>query len=76
LDTPEPGDLFFLQMVFGASHSVLCLRLLFKVLKEEVDARVELPSTEEISEHQDVVRSNFPALNGSWCVMDGLKIPI
>jgi hypothetical protein len=63
-------------MVFGASHSVLCLRLLFKVLKEEVDARVELPSTEEISEHQDVVRSNFPALNGSWCVMDGLKIPI
>ena len=35
------GSLFVMQMIFGASHSVLCLflrfsiRLLFKVLKEE-----------------------------------------
>jgi hypothetical protein len=52
------------------------MRLLFKVLKEEVEARVELPSVEEIVEYQDVVRRSFPALDGSWCVMDGLKIPI
>jgi hypothetical protein len=52
------------------------MRLLFKVLKEEVDARVTLSSMEEIAEYQDVVRRNFPALDGSWCVMDGLKIPI
>jgi hypothetical protein len=69
-------------MVFGASHSVLCLflkystRLLFRVLKDEADARVEIPSREEVVEYQDVVRTNFPALDGSWCVMDGLKILI
>jgi hypothetical protein len=69
-------------MVFGASHSVLCLflkfsiRLLFRVLKEEVDARVELPSAEDVVEYQEVVCSNFSALDGAWCVMDGLKIPI
>jgi hypothetical protein len=27
-------------------------------------------------EYQDVLRTNFPALDGSWCVMDGLKILI
>jgi hypothetical protein len=69
-------------MVFGASHSVLCLflkystRLLFRVLKEEEDARVALPSPEEIVEYQDVIESNYPALAGVWCVMDGLKIKI
>jgi hypothetical protein len=52
------------------------MRLLFKLLKEEVDARVEIPSVEEIAEYKDVVNRNFPALNGCWCVMDGLKIPI
>ena len=31
---------------------------------------------EEIQEYQAVVRDNFPALDGAWCVMDGLKIPI
>jgi hypothetical protein len=51
------------------------MRLLFKVLKEEVDARVEIPSVEEIVEYKDVVNRNFPTLNGCWCVMDGLKIP-
>jgi hypothetical protein len=40
------GSLFAMQMIFGASHSVLCLflrfsmRLLFKVLKEEPLARL------------------------------------
>ena len=80
--TRTRGSFFTLQMVFGATHSVLCLflkfsmRLLFKVLKEEVDARVEIPSVEEIAEFKDVVNRSFPALDGCWCVMDGLKIPI
>jgi hypothetical protein len=52
------------------------IRLLFRVLKEEVDVRVELPSAEEVVEYQEVVWSNFPALDGAWCVMDGLKLPI
>jgi hypothetical protein len=50
------------------------MRLLFRVLKEEEDARVALPLPEEISEYQDMVESNYPALPGVWCVMDGLKI--
>ncbi len=76
------GTLFALQMVFGASHSVLYLflkysvQLLFRVLKDEVDARVDIPSAEVTTEYQEVVRTNFPALYGSWCIMDRLKIPI
>jgi hypothetical protein len=75
-------SLFALQMVFGATHSVLCLflkysmRLLFRLLKEEEDARVALPSPEEVAEYQDVVETNYPALPRVWCVMDGLKIKI
>jgi hypothetical protein len=46
------------------------------VLKEEPLAKVAIPSVEEIQEYQAVVRDNFPALDGAWCVMDGLKIPI
>jgi hypothetical protein len=80
--TRTRGSLFAMQMIFGASHSVLCLflrfsmRLLFKVLKEEPLAKVAIPCVEEIREYQAVVRDTFPALDGAWCVMDGLKIPI
>jgi hypothetical protein len=80
--TRTRGSLFLLQMVFGASHSVLCIflkfsmRLLFKVLREEDSAKVCIPSAEDIAQYQEVVRSNFPALDGSWCIMDGLKIHI
>ncbi len=52
------------------------MRLLFKVLRVEDSAKVCIPSAEEITQYQEVIRLNFPALDGSWCVMDGLKIPI
>ena len=52
------------------------MRLLFRVLKEEEDAWVALPLPEEISEYQDMVESNYPALPGVWCVIDGRKIKI
>jgi hypothetical protein len=63
--TRTRGSLYALQMVFGASHSFLSLffkysvRLLFKVLKEEEDGKVALPSVQEIAEYQEVDRSNF-----------------
>jgi len=66
----------------GPADSVLCfflkfsMRLLFRLLKEEEDARAALPSPEEVAEYQDVVETNYPALPGVWCVMDGLKIKI
>ena len=68
-------------MVFGLTHSVLCLfltfsmRLLFKVLIAEPHANVTLPSPLEIEHYKEIVLENFPALNGVWCMMDGLKIP-
>jgi hypothetical protein len=80
--TRTTGSLYALQMVFGASHSVLCLflkfsmRLLFRVLKEEADTKIALPSAQEVAEFQEVVKTNFPALDGAWCVMDGLKVKI
>jgi hypothetical protein len=69
-------------MIFGATHSVLSLflrysiKLLYKVLKEEPLARVEIPSEEDIRKYQEVIASNFSVLDGIWCVVDGLKIPI
>jgi hypothetical protein len=80
--TRTKGSLFFLQMIFGATHSVLTLflrysiKLLYKVLKEEPSSRVEIPSVDEIRDYQEVVSSHFPVLNGTWCVVVRLKIPI
>jgi hypothetical protein len=56
-------------MIFGASHSVLSLflcysiKLLYKVLKEEPSARVDIPSFEEIRDYQEVISSHFHVLN-------------
>jgi hypothetical protein len=36
----------------------------------------KIPPVERIREDQEVFGSNFPALNGTWCVVDGLKLPI
>ncbi len=52
------------------------IKLLYKVLKEEPSARVEIPSEEEIRVYQEVIFSNFPVLGGTWCVVDRLKIKI
>jgi hypothetical protein len=79
--THTKGSLFSLQMVFGATHSVLAaflrysIKLLYKVLKEEPSARVVIPSEEEIREYQEIMSSNFPVLDGTG-VVDGLKIKI
>ena len=51
-------------------------KLLYKVLKEEPSSRVEIPSVDEIRDYQEVVSSHFPVLNGTWCVVVRLKIPI
>jgi hypothetical protein len=69
-------------MFFRVTHSVLALflrysiKLLYEVLKEDPTARIEIPSVEEIREYQEVISSHFPVLNRTWCVVDGLKIPI
>jgi len=76
------GSLFAMQLMFGVSHSVLLvflkfgIRLLYKVLKEDEAAQVCIPSPEKIQEYKDIIRDNYPALDGAWCVMDGLKLLI
>jgi hypothetical protein len=45
-------------------------------MKEEPLAKVGIPSVDEIQGYQAIVREHFPALDGAWCVMDGLKRPI
>jgi len=45
-------------------------------MKEEPLAKVGTPSVDEIQGYQAIVQEHFPALDGVWCVMDGLKIPI
>jgi hypothetical protein len=76
--THTNGSLFSPQ----TTHSVLAsflrysIKLLYKVLKEEPSARVVIPSEEEIRESQEIISSYFPVLDGTWCVVDGLKIKI
>jgi hypothetical protein len=71
-----------LQMVFGLTSSVLGLwlkfgiKLLFKILSREPLAKVCFPPEEEIEEFIARVNNMYPAINGVWCTMDGLKIPI
>jgi len=76
------GSLFSLQLMYGVTHSVLLvflkfgIRLLYKVLKEDEGAQVRIPSPEKIQEYKEIIRANYPALDGAWCVMDGLKLLI
>ena len=35
-----------------------------------------LPSPAEVEHFKEIILQNFPDLNGVWCMMDGLKIPI
>jgi len=78
--TRSRGSVIGLQVMYGASHSVLLvflkysMRLLYKILLEEDAAKVCIPSADKIREYQSIIRLNYPALDGAWCVMDGLKL--
>jgi len=67
--TRSRGSLFGLQMLYGATHSVLVvflkysMRLLYKVLMQEDGAKVCIPSPEKIQEYKSVIRLNYPVLD-------------
>jgi hypothetical protein len=52
-------------MIFGATHLELALflqysiNLLYKVLKEEPSARIEIPYGEQIKEYREAISSHF-----------------
>jgi hypothetical protein len=79
--TRTRGSMSMLQLVFGLTNSVLSIflkfsmSLLFRVLKDE-QYKVENPSCNEINAYKEIIVANFPDLDGVWCFMDGLKIPI
>jgi hypothetical protein len=35
-----------------------------------------MPSVDKIAEYQEIVEVNCPALGGTWCKLDGLKLQI
>ena len=51
-------------------------RILFKVLSNDANARVEIPSDEKIREYQEIIREQYPLLAGTWYSMDGLKLTL
>jgi hypothetical protein len=69
-------------MIFGVSYSILAvflkysMRLLYKVLLVEEGAKVQLPTPDKIAEYQELIAANYPALAGTWCVMDGINLQV
>jgi hypothetical protein len=52
------------------------MRLLYKVLLEEEGATKQMPVVEKIAEYQEVFAANYPAITGTWCVIDAFKLQI
>jgi hypothetical protein len=69
-----------LQLVFGLTHSNLCMylrfgiRLIAEIFPDNPLARVCIPLQEKISEYMDAMGSCHPLLADCWCTMDGLKL--
>jgi hypothetical protein len=41
---------------------------------QEEGAKGQLPTADKIAEYQELISANYPAMAGTWCVMDGLKL--
>ena len=80
--TRTRGSMMALQMIFGMTYSNLDDYLLYgkrvivKVLGNNSQARVRVPSSDKIAEYKEMVRSRHPNLTDVWCTMDGLKLTL
>ena len=80
--TQTRGSCFVLQMLFSMSITSVSMylhfgrRLLIKVLKNDKDARIEVPDKDKIKEYQTIIAKKYPPLAGTWCCMDGLKLTL
>jgi hypothetical protein len=74
------GPTAFLSMVFGVTHSVMALflrfgrRLLIKALREDVNARVALPTQDEVRDFQRSISAKYNLLDKVCAIADGLKL--
>ena len=80
--TRTQGSLMSLQLIFGLTYTHLSTyvrygrRILIKVLKDEEDSKVKIPSLSKIAQYQNAIFQKYPMLDGVWCTMDGLKLNI
>jgi hypothetical protein len=74
------GSFVALQMIFGISSTSVSIylrfgrRIIIKVLQNDPNAAIRVPSADKIQEYQSAVAAKYPSLAGVWCTMDGLKL--
>jgi hypothetical protein len=76
------GSLMVLQLVFGMTMSPVskylqfARRILVKILKANVQARIKIPPPEKLEVYRAIIADRHPALDMVWGTMDGLKCKI
>ena len=78
--TRTKGSNKILQVIFGLTHNPTSLwirfgrRAIVKVLRDHPQARVEMPSTDELEVFVEAINVKYPCLTDVWGAMDGLKL--
>ena len=68
-------------MAFGLTSTRLChwlkfgRRILLCSVQNHDDAKVRLPSNQQINTHKGAIQSKYPVLHEVWGACDGLKLP-
>ena len=50
--------------------------MLLKVLRYVEEAKVKMPTNEEVTTYTEMVAQKYPSLNDCWGAMDGLKVGV
>ena len=72
----------FLCFMFGILPSSCSIwlrygkRVLLKVLRYVEEAKVKMPTNEEVTTYTEMVAQKYPSLNDCWGAMDGLKVGV
>jgi hypothetical protein len=80
--TRTRGSTFVLQTIFGMSETSVSMylrfgrRILIRVLKNETDSAIRMPTDDEMVQYKRAVQERHPLLEGVWCSMDGLKLAL
>jgi DDE superfamily endonuclease len=80
--TRTRGSNMVLQLIFGMTATPVSMylrfsrRILVGILENEPLAQIKIPDDNTIKGFQQTIRERFPALDGCWCTMDGLKLYI
>ena len=78
--TRTKGSCYCLQMLFGMTSTCVSVylrfgrRILIKVLQQQHEAAIRLPSRADVDEYVKSINERHPVLEKVWCTMDGLKL--